>query len=342
VATERTRGGIVLLGMFAAVAAFAYPLALPVVFIPMTFMFWAERRRVSAKGLWRRMWHGPRSLLWMVPLSVVLVIPVAGVVEKAVSGVPVVFDPNFDLTAWGGDLNAYFEEQQFFGFEPLWLFLVSIPALGYGTWRGLRDRPQTLRNGLLALLAFAVVIAIYFRLRPIGWYFHFKVLAFVAPLGLVIATVGLAKVRRYGLGFLAIALLLASARHSALQELGSTFDQLPRYVLDLRQIDAALPPGKSIRLDLDPQEQNWAAYMLHGQPLCSKVPLLNTSYPHVRKSRNADYILTKRSALLPADALPFPVMETGVFALYKTWSGVTGPKNCSRKMVQTVERITVS
>jgi hypothetical protein len=154
--------------------------------------------------------------------------------------------------------------------------------------------------------------------------------------------VGLAKVRRYGLGLIAILLLIASVRHSALQELGSTFDQLPRYVLDLRQIDAALPAGASVRLDIDPQEQNWVAYMLHGQPLCSRLPLLDTSYPHVRKSRNADYILTKRSDLLPGDALPFPVMQTGVFALYKTWSGVTGPKNCSRKMVQTVERITVS
>jgi hypothetical protein len=342
VATERTRGGIVLLGLFVAVCAFAYPLALPVVLIPMAFMFWSDRRALSPGRLWRRIWHGPWSLLWMVPLSVILVIPVAGVVEKAVSGVPVVFDPNFNLYAWGGDLNAYFEEQQFFGFEPLWLFIAAAPVLGYGIWRGLRDRPPALRNGLLALMAFAAVFAFYFRLRPVGWYFHFKVLAFVAPLALVVAAVGLSRARRLGLGVVALVALLFSARHSALQELGSTFDQLPRYVLELRTIDAALPAGKSIRLDLDPQEQNWAAYMLHGQPLCSRLPLLDTSYPHVRESRNADYILAKRDAPLPRDALPFPVMQTGVFALYKVWSAVQGPKNCSRKMVQTVERITVS
>jgi hypothetical protein len=335
--TERTRGGLVLLGMFLAVCAFAYPLAAPIPLIPLLIVLWPER-----KGLWRRMYHGRASLKWMIPLGAVLFIPIAGVIEKAAGAATVVFDPNFDLTAWGGDLNAFFDEQQFFGFEPLWLFLAFLPALAYGVWLALRDRPPALRNGLLAVMAFAGVFAIYFRFRPLGWYFHFKVLAFVGPIVLAVAAVGLARIRRFRLGLIAVVFLLLSARNSATQELARTFDELPRQVLQLREIDKRLPAGASIRLDIDPQQQNWVAFMLHGQPLCSRHPLLGTSYPHVRVSRKADYILTDRGAPVPADALPFPMMQLDAFSLYKTWSGVPGRANCSREMVQTYDRISVT
>ena len=52
-----------------------------------------------------------------------------------------------------------------------------------------------------------------------------------------------------------------------------------------------------------PTEQNWIAYMLHAHPLCSRHPLLNTSYPHVRISRKADYVVAPRDAAVPPDAL---------------------------------------
>jgi hypothetical protein len=337
VTQERTRGGVALLAMFTAVLAFAYPLALPVALIPLAVVVWPERRAVA-----QRVYHGRRSLLWMVPLGLVLFIPLAGVIEKAAGAATVVFDPGYPLTSWGGDLTAYFEEQQFFGIEPLWLFAAAAPALAYGVWLALRDCPRALRNGLLAVMAFAAVFAVYFRFRTLGWYFHFKVLAFVAPLALAVAAVGLARVRTYRLGMVAVLALLFSARHSAGQELGKTFDELPRSTLQLRSIDAQLPPGRSIRLDIDPQQQNWVAFMLHGQPLCSRLPLLHTSYPHVPTSRRADYILTPRGARVPADALPTPVRRLDAYTLYRQRSGVPGRENCSRTMVQTVERITVS
>jgi hypothetical protein len=338
VAHERTRGGVALLGLFLAVLAFAYPLAVPIALIPFAFVLWPERRSLSP----RRLYHGRRSLLWMAPLALVLFIPIAGVVEKAASGVRIVLDPTFPLTAWGGDLNGYFEEQQFFGIEPLWLFIAAAPGLAYGIWLGLRDRPRALRNGLLAVMAFGLVFAVWFRLKDVGYYFHFKVLAFVAPVALVTAAVGLGRVRRWHLGMLAIVALLLSARHSANQELAITFDQLPRSFLELRTVDAELPPGRSIRLDVEPIHQNWIAYMLHRHPLCSRVPLLNTSYPHVRTSRKADYILAGRHDPVPADAVPTPVRRLDAFLLYRQRPSVPGRENCSQEMIQTVEQITIS
>ena len=82
--------------------------------------------------------------------------------------------------------------------------------------------------------------------------------------------------------------------------------------------------------------------MLHGQPLCSQHPLLHTSYPHVRISRKADYILTQKEARVPRDAVPTPVRRLDGFTLYREKPGVPGRENCSQTMVQTVERITVS
>ncbi len=134
-------------------------------------------------------------------------------------------------------------------------------------------------------------------------------------------------------------MLLLSAAGSARDELGRTFDQLPKHVLALRSIDASLPPGASIRLDIDPQEQNWVAFMLHGQPLCSQLPLLETSYPHVRISRRAEYILTKNDAPKPSDAAGAPVRQLQAFTLWRQRPGVPGRDNCSQKMVQTIERV---
>ena len=53
----------------------------------------------------------------------------------------------------------------------------------------------------------------------------------------------------------------------------------------------SLPAGASIRLDMWPPQQLWAAYFLAARPLCSQLPLLGTDYPHVPISRKADYIV---------------------------------------------------
>jgi hypothetical protein len=82
--------------------------------------------------------------------------------------------------------------------------------------------------------------------------------------------------------------------------------------------------------------------MLHAHPLCSQHPLLNTSYPHVRSSRKADYILAGAGAPRPADAVGPPVRRLDAFTLYRESPSVPGPENCSRAMVQTVTSVPVS
>ncbi len=335
---ERTRGGLALLVAFTAVLAFAYPLALPIPMIPILILLWPERRRV--RPTLRRAWKGPRSLLWMIPLGIVALVPIRGVVEKAASAYNVVFDPTTTLQNWGGDLLGYFPEAWFLGIDSTWLLIAASPVLAYGVWLCVRDLPRGLRNGLLAVIVFAIVFAAYFRAREYGYYFHFKLLAFCAPLALTLAVVGLERARQRWLGPAAAAVLLLSAFGAANLEIGETFDQLPKHILALREIDDALAPGVSIRLDIDPQQQNWTAFMLAGQPLCSQRPLLNTSYPHVRISRKADLILTANGARRPRDAVGAPLRELQAYTLWRARPDIPGRENCSREMVQTIERVT--
>ncbi len=333
---ERTRGGIALLVMFMAILAFAYPLAVPIPLVPFAVVLWPQRRRVREI---RRLYRGRRSLAWIVPLAIVFAVPVLGVLEKMLSAAGIIFDFNRTLENWGGDLDDWFPEPWFLGMEGWGFLLVAAVPMGIAIVLALREQPAALRKGLWGLFAFTLFFTVWFRLRDFGWYFHFKILAFVAPVVLAVAVAGFARLQRPVLGYAAVALLFVTAGGAARQELGSTFDQLPRFVLELRSVDAALPPGRSVRLDIDPQEQNWTAFWLHGQPLCSQKPLLNTSYPHVPISRKADFILTKDDAPVPADAGAV-VMRIQAYTLYRQRAGVPGRSACSQRMVQTITRIT--
>lgn len=333
-AVERTRGGLLLLALFLALCAFAYPLALPIPLLALAAVLWHERR-----ALVRRVWRGRRSLLWLVPLAALLAVPLAGVAEKIATGARVVVDPGYSLASWGGDLNGWYPEPWFFGLRTWFLLAVLGAPLLWGLWQGLRALPRDLRRGMGAVLAFALAAVVIFRLRAHGYYFHFKVLAFVAPLAIAIAVAGLARGgRRWGRVVLGLWVLLAVSAAAA--ELALTYDQLPRTTLALRQAAQRVPPGASIRLDVDPQQQNWVAYMLAARPLCSQLPLLNTSYPHVPWSRKADYILTAVGAPRPRDAVPGPpLLRLEAWTLYRERTSVPGPSYCSQKMVQTVTRI---
>lgn len=334
---ERTRGGPALLALLVAVLTFAYPLALPIPLLALVILLWPERR-----ALWRSLrgaYHGRRSLWWMIPLGILLLRPITGVWEKMVSAFNLLA-ANESLANWGGDLTDWYPEPWFLG-AATWPALILVgPLLVWLGWRALAAMEPRLRASLLAILAFGAVFAVYFRIRDFGWYFHFKTLAFVAPVALALAAAGAARVRR-GLGIAALAVLVMAGLASARREVNTTFDELPKWILALRDVDAALPPGQSIRLDVDPQAQNWVAFWLHGQPLCSRRPLLHTSYPHVPTSRKADYILTPIAARRPADAAG-EVMTAGGFRLYRQRPSVPGRENCSQRMVQTVTDIPVS
>jgi len=333
---RRTRGALLLLALFLAICFFAYPLALPLPLLALGIFLWPERQALK-----ERIWHGRRSLLRIVPVVLILSVPIFGAVEKVQSATQVVFNPFRSLGQWGGDLTGYYPEDQFFAQRTWWLLILVSPILIYGVRRALRDRDPLVRRAFLAVFAFAAFFAVYFRLRRYGWYFHFKTLAYVAPLFLTAAVVGLSRLRGRR-GPVLVALLLALAISPVRQELATTYDELPKTVLALRTVDAQLPPGKSVRLDVDPGKQPWVAYMLAGQPLCSQLPLLHTSYPHVPTSRKADYILVARGRPVPADALGPPVRLLQDFTLYRENPRVPGPDRCSQKMVQTVTNVPIS
>jgi hypothetical protein len=334
-AQRRTRASVALLLLFLAICGFAYPLALPLPLLVLAVVLWPERRALSP----RRLYRGRRSLLWIVPLTAILIVPIVGVIEKAHSAFNVVFNPGRSLQSWGGDVFDYFPEAQFLGAHQWAQLVVVAPLLAWGAYVGLRAAPRRIRLALIGLFAFAVFFAIEFRLRKYGWYFHFKTLAFAAPVLLVTAAAGFSRVRR---GWIAVVLLLMFANNAGSNEIGVTFDELPQTTLQLRSLNAAVPAGTSIRIDIAPTEQNWIAFMLHGHPLCSQHPLLHTSYPHVRTSRKADYILSPNDKPRPADATGAPVRRLDAYSLYRQKPSVPGPENCSQQMVQTVTSVPVS
>ncbi len=331
---ERTRGGLFLLALFLAVGAFAYPLMLPIPLIALAIWLWPERRRFSP----RRLWRGPRSLLWMVPVGALLLIPLGGVIEKLGSGAKVAVDPTHSLETWGGDLLTFYEEAWFFGLPTGAALLVAAPFLLYGGHLALRAVPPVIARGLLAVLVFAAVFAVWFRFRDFGYYFHFKVLAFVAPLALDgRGSRPRARAPRVGRARRA-ACCSRSARPTASSASRSTSCRARRS--SCASLTRDVPAGDSIRLDVDPQQQNWAAYMLHQRRLCSQKPLEGTSYPHVRRSRKADFIVTEVKRPKPIDAIgDEPVRRLTSWTLWRTDPAVPGPDRCSQRMVQTVTTV---
>jgi hypothetical protein len=334
VARTRSPGAAALLGLFLAVGAFAYPLAVPIPLIALAVLLWPERRRL--RGLWR----GRRSLLWMVPLAVVLAVPVLGVLEKAASAVGVVVDPTRSLETWGGDLTGFIPEHQFLAMPSTSALLVLGPFLLAAIVWELRRQPRGLALALGGILLFGALAAAWFRPRDFGWYFHFKALAFVGPLAVLVAVVAVSRLRR--LAWVALGLLALLALQGARDEVVVNFDQTPRAVTELREVDALLPEGAAVRLDMDPNQQLWAAYFLAGQPLCSQRPLTDTSYPHVPVSREAHYVVVDtRTSGRPPDATGPELWRGEWYALYRMRDELRGPGACSRRMVQTIERITI-
>ena len=341
-----SRGGFVLLGLFLAVGAFAYPLALPIPLWVAAVMWWLARRERRKRGepvlgirdLWRRFRALPRRYRWPVYLLALLLLrPAWGVWEKISGGGQVVINPSYTLQLWGGDLVDYFPEGQFFSIydaDLLWPALAII--IGFCLWE-LRRLHRPAAIGLLSVMLVAAAIAGSMRAREYGYYFHFKILAFVGPLVVVCAAVAMARVRRLGVVLLAVWMLWAVA--GARDEVASTYDQLPRTALALRDWSDRLPPGSSVRLDMQPGAQLWTAYMLADHPLCSQRPLDDTSYPHVPLSRGADFVAV-RLLQKPFDAVGEPVFANKEFQVYRLASGLPGGDRCSQRMVQTVREIT--
>jgi|GEM_PF-2514053 len=335
-----TLGGWILLGSFLALLGFAYPLALPVPLMSILVFMAFERRRRGLRLIARPRLRSRRDLIWIVPLALLLLTgPVKGVFEKAGSVLHLV-NYGGSLANWGGDLPGFIPERYFLGLGNAGSTVIALALLIAGLVIGLRHAARDVRWGLGIVLVFGVMAALFFRPREYGWYFHFKALAFVAPIGIAIAAVGLARLRHVWVSALALILVIGAARASAAEEIGQTFDQLPKNLLELRTVDERLPADASLRLDIPADGRMlWAGIMLGGQPLCSQKPVLETSYPHVPVSRAADYVLVDDDWRAPFDAVGPPVMTLDRYRVFRLRPGLPGGDRCSREMVQNVETL---
>jgi hypothetical protein len=341
VVRHRTRGGVLLFAAFLGVLAFAYPLAMPVPLLAAIVFAGFERRRRGLSLLRIPRLRSKRQLLLIVPLFLLLIIPLQGVLEKTAASARVL-TPGYSLVNWGGDLTHFFPERFFLGIDNAEGALFALPLIAIGLVLALRAAPRDVRWGLGAVVAFGVLAALFFRPREYGWYFHFKALAFVGPVIVAAGAVGLSKLRWQWAAIVALLLLVGVTRNGAAHELGTTFDQLPKSMLELKQVDGRLPPDASIRLDIPADGRMlWAGNMLSDQPLCSQRPLLNTSYPHVPISRQADYVLVDDDWRKPFDATGPPLMTLDRYQLFKLRPNLDPAHGdrCSRKMVLTVKKL---
>jgi hypothetical protein len=328
-----------LFAAFLGVVAFAYPLALPIPLLPAIIFAAFDRRRRGLSLLRIPRLRSKRQLLWIVPLFLLLIIPLQGVLEKTAASTRVLA-PGYSLVNWGGDLTHFFPERFFLGVDDPSGAVFALPLFAFGLFVALRRASRDVRWAIGAVVAFGVLAALFFRPREYGWYFHYKALAFVGPIVVTAGAVGLSRLRWRWVSVAALLLLIGVTRNGAAHELGQTFDQLPKSMLELKRLDASLPPTASIRLDVPADGRMlWMGNMLSGQPLCSQRPLLNTSYPHVPISRAADYVLVDKDWRKPFDAIGPPLRNLDRYLLYRLRPGLPGGDRCSRKMVLTVKKL---
>jgi hypothetical protein len=318
-----------LLAIFAAVLVLAYPLAAPIPAVPLlAFAVAARRRRIRAgdPGLRARdLYRGRRSLVWLVPLAAALAIPAVGVAEK-LRGAITVLAPGHSLASWAGDMRSFIPFSHFLSLPGGALGIGLAVAVGALALNGLRGRERALSWGLGGLLVLGLALALYLRQRAYGYYFHFKLLAFIGPLLVLIAALGAGRLRLAGPALLAALALLTV--HADVEDIQQTGFQLPQATVQLASWARSLPPRASVRLDMLPGTQLWAAYFMDARPLCSQLPLLATDYPHVPVSRKADYIVAQLSYGRPRDAIGAPLRVNSGYALYRENPSVPGVANC--------------
>lgn len=329
---HRSRGATALLAVFLVIGGLAYPLMLPIPLLAIAvFLLLEPGPRPSLRGLYR----GRRSLLWMLPLALVLAIPAASALAKVWDATVLLVDPSSSLEPWAGDIRHFIPAHHFFSLpsDTLWWLAVAVMA-GLAAWL-LLQLPRPLGVGIGAVMLAFLAAGAWFRQRELGHYFEFKTLAFSAPLLVACAAVALARLRRVGPPLLAVFVLAAGL--SARAEVRAKGAQLTADFVELRGWAAELPADASIRLDTFPPNQLWGSYMLSARRLCSQRPLLNTDYPHVVSSRDADYILVDRFGARfyggdPPDAAGPPLRRNQEFRLYRAKPDLPGPDRCSKRL----------
>jgi hypothetical protein len=242
--------------------------------------------------------------------------------------------PGHSLAGWGGDLGRYLPFNYALSLpSSLWYLPLVIAILALAAY-GLSSQHPSLKWGLGGLLGLGLLLAIYFRHRQFGWYFEFKLLAFIGPLLMLMAVVGAWRLRRFGtLALAGLVLAAASGAFLTIYDLGY---QLPPATVQLTAWARSLPPAASVRLDIPTGDQLWVAYFLDARPLCSQLPLLGTDYAHVPVSRKADYILTLRGVRRPADAVGSWLRLNDGYVLWRESRSVPGANRCSTRRLDRI------
>jgi len=118
-------------------------------------------------------------------------------------------------------------------------------------------------------------------------------------------------------------------------EIYATGLQADRPTLKLRAAAARiLPPGASVRLDVEGGRQLWAGYVLADHPVTAIAPIMNTTYPYPPQGRRADFIVAE-VRLKPRgpwpDAAGPALYGNEIFRLYRMREDVPGPDVASQR-----------
>jgi hypothetical protein len=323
--------------IFLGIVALAYPLAAPIPGLPLLVFVVREffRRRKAGERLPRvsDVYRGPKSLIWLIPAVFVLAVPLKGVWEKVRSATQLAVDPSYPLIGWAGDLRSFIPRNFFFNLPDVeWLGWVVLLIVLLAFWE-LYRQPRELGIGLGVLFVLSLGEAIAFRHRDYGFYFHFKILAFVAPLVLVLATVGVARLRRWGP--LLLGVFVVATAIGARQAVDNAGLQMNRPMTKLQDWARDLPRDASVRLDMVGGDQLWTAYLLASRRTCSQHPFLDSDYPHVVYSPKADYALKLARTPRPLDAVGPPVRANNAYSLFRL---APGTDLCSKVQVSRVQQ----
>ena len=333
--------------LFSAVGLFAYPLMLPFPAVALgvaALLIWRRERREGRPLRWLSALGLPRRRLVWIPRAVIGGLLALGLslaaIDKGVSALAVIV-PGGNLDNWAGDSPDYALPRYFGSPDAVWL---AVPALGLvacAALAGLTRLRREERVGMGVMIGGAIVMAANFAGRRSGEYFLFKVLAFLGPIVLLLAVVGLCTwmARSRGparaLAGAGAAALVLFALAGARDELDTVSLQAPEAAFELRSWADDLPPDASLRVDVPPSGlQLWVAYLLHERPLSASAPVAGTTYPALVRGRKADYVLMPRGAPVSPDAAGQPVRRNDGFVLLRMDPRVPGPDRSSRERVQ--------
>jgi len=342
--TEPGRGTLALMVPFLLVGSLAYPLLAPftLAYIALTAVVIWRRRDPGESPGWVAALRLPRSRGWLalgaavaavaMPVAVVLSLAAA---DKVMGGVRAAL-PGGDLGPWSGGALGFMPLSRAVGVSVL---PALVPVLLGAAIFALARRPRELTLPLAATTGGLLAAAGYLRLRTGGELFVFKALGFAGVMVLGLAGVGLVEAVRsarrpvsvvasVALGLVAVILVLG-----ARGEVADTAPHLTRQLTDLRKWSDELPPGASVRVDIEAVgKQQWAWYMLAERPVTASSPLLGF-FPYAPKGRKADYLIVDRAAGRPPDADGRALNSNRDYVLYRMRGDVPGPEVASRHMI---------